>query len=83
VNEREDEGRDAEQYRDRQRDATREKPKQTSALCFVLVRAEHILRDRHFIDWKTGFVERRLRIGVAMGVGTVLDGAFLQILIDL
>jgi hypothetical protein len=83
VNEREDEGRDAEQYRDRQRDAPRQKPKQTSALCFVLVRAEHILRDCHVVERKSGIIERVLRIGVAMGIGTVLDGTFFQILIDL
>ena len=83
MNEREHQGRDAEQYRDRQRDAPREKPKQTSALCLVLVRAEHILRDRHFVQRETGFVEGRLGIGIAKRIRAVLDGTFLQILVDL
>ena len=68
VNEREDQCRDAEQYRDRQRDAAREKPQhadlarsRTSALCLVLVRAEHILGDRHFVQRETGIRRARLR----------------------
>ena len=83
MNEREDEGRDAEQNRDRQRNASREKPKQTSALCFVLVRAEHILRDRHVVEREAVFIERRLRIGIASGIWSVLDGAFLHVLVGL
>src|SRR6478672_535128 len=83
MNQREDKSRDAEQNRDRQRDAPREKPKQTSALCFILVRTEHILRDRHIVGGETGFIERVLRVGIANSIWSVLDGAFLHVLVGL
>jgi len=81
VDERKNEGRDAKEYRDCERDAPREKRKQNSALCFVLVRAEHVFCYRHFIEREAGFVERVLRIGIAMGIRAVFNGTFFQILV--
>ena len=91
MDQREDQRRDAEQHRNRQRDAAREEPQHGLILAVLSPETQPCVwssfapstscGDRHFVARKAAVVERVFRIGIAEGVRAVLDGALLHVLI--